>query len=433
LYDKNSKFRPIIVKTLLALAEILKLKNDGRGALDAAEEAVKIARECMAADSPALAQALTVLAGLLIASRRRKGVVDLYTEAIGIYRTVYGADHPTVGSELLWLGKAQETFNELRMAEKTMAHGVAILRKAGEKYRIRLAEGIAMLANLKKRLSKHPEAVELYREAITIRKAINVDDPQLAFLNHKLGEVLSVMQSPDAEAYFLLSIEQFRSDIPEGVTDAQEQIARGSLRNILFMTDVLDDLGLFYLSFHHYEKAEKCFSESLDLRMKNVGPSHPTIAFAYSNFSLLHLHRESYEDCVKMGRAALDMYKGWHEQNTQLSLAIADAQLTLGNCALRQNKLNDALTYFEEAESTRKKYNESLAAAEAASRVARVLVGLKRFKAAVRKISEARRLVAEFDPSVVQSIKEDLKDIESRIPDPSQWGPQDPQLEGAPS
>ncbi|EPY36365.1 TPR-repeat-containing protein [Strigomonas culicis] len=408
LYSRHHKFRPMIAQTLNKLCELKKSVDDAVGAELCINECLNICVETMGRDHPATAQATSSKAGLLAARKQFREALRLYEESTTTYAVALGKDSPIFGQELVKLGRIQELCNDLQTAEKTYKRGIGILAKTFGPNSLQIAEANTFLASLLVKKLEMDEAFGLFREAIRIRKGVDAKDPQLAYLYQKMGDAYAMRRETHAESYFLLAIEAFKENAKV------EPLQR------TYMTDVLDDLGLFYLDFQHFEKAEKCFKEALDTRMEMLGENHATVAYSYSNFSLLYLQRQDYAQCEKFALAALDMYGKTAKSNY---LAQADVYTTLGQCKMQQQLFSDALQWHEKALNIRRTRGESTetAVAESLNHMARVYLGMKQYGKCYRHVQEAKRIVAPLNVDMTQSLRSEIGKTEAQLPPMDEW------------
>lgn len=404
LYARHNKYRPMIAQTLNKLAELKKSINDATGAEMAITECLTICIETLGRDNAATAAATSTKASLLVAKKQYREGLKLYEESSTTYAVALGKDHFLFGQELVKLGRAQEFCEEFGLAEKSYRKGIEIVKKAMGPDSLQVAESNTFLGTLLIRKMDIDGAVELLRDAVRIRKQINREDPQLAFLYQKLGEALALRRDIDAEPYFLLSIDRFRDN------------AKIEPMQRTFLTDVLDDIGLFYLDYGHLDKAEPCFKEALDLRIEVLGQDHATVAYSYSNFALLYLHREDHKNCEVFCQSALDLYQKSAKTNV---VAHADVHTTLGQCLHRQKKNKEALASFEKALNIRRIRGESMemATAESLNHIARVYLSMKDYPKAAKHVHEAKLLAAKFPPEMTKQLRSDIQMTEKQLPE----------------
>lgn len=412
LYSRHHKYRPMIAQTLNKLAELRKVINDGTGAEMCISESIDICMDTFGRDHPATAHAISSKAGLVAAKKQFREALRLYTDSSSIYCSALGKDAPLYGQELVKLARIHELCDEFDKAEKTYEKGLEVVQKAFGADSLQAAEAMTFMGSLFVKRLRIDKGVELFRASIRIREAKDRSDPQLAFLYQKLGDAYASQLDSQAEAFFLLAIEAYRRN-------AQVEPMQRT-----FMTDVLDDLGLFYLEFKHFDKAEKCLKESLDVRIELLGQNHATVAYSYSNFALFYMYKNEYEQCEKMCYSALDMYAKTAKSNV---LAQADVHVTLGQCLFAQRKFSDALKWHEKALNARRTRGDSTetAVAESLNYIARIYVETKKYGLASKFAKEAERLASQFDARLTQRLRSEISKTLSSLPPKSEWSQED--------
>lgn len=403
LYSRHQKFRPMIAQTLNKICEIKKALNDAIGAEAAISECIEICLATMGKDAPGTAHAVSSKAGLLIAKKQFREGLKLYEESTTTYGITLGKDHPIFAQELVKLGRAQELVEDFATAEKSYRRGLEILKSVTGESSPQVAEASTYLGNLLIRKMDLDGGIAAIREAVKIRKAIDRNDPQLAFMYQKLGEAYAMKQETHAEAYFLLSIDRFRDN------------AKVEPLQKTFMSDVLDDLGLYYLEFKHIEKAEQCLKESLDIRMELLGDSHATVAYSYSNFALLYLAKQDHKNCESMCSSALEVYLRTARTNT---VAQADVHTTWGQCLSQQKKFKEALEKHEKALNFRRLRGDTMdnAVAESLNHIARIHAAMKNYPLATKNLMEAKRILQRFPADAARTLRTEIQITESQIP-----------------
>ncbi|CCW71907.1 unnamed protein product [Phytomonas sp. Hart1] len=332
----------------------------------------------------------------------------LYEESTTTYALALGKDAALVGVELIKLGRAQALCGELALAHQTYTRGLDIVRRHFGPDGAPVAEGLTCLGALLVQRLELDAAVAALQEALRIRRLADPQDPQLAYLYQKTAEACAMKREPQAEAYFLLAIEAYH-------TNAKTEPVQRT-----YASDVLDDLGLFYVDFQHYDKAERCFKQALDLRLELLGDHHATVAYSYSNFALLYLLREALEDCERMARAALELYAKTARTNT---LAQADVYTVLGQCLHKKKAHAAALESLEKALNHRRLHGESAeqAVAESLNYIARVLLAMRRVGRAAAHVREARRIAFRLNQLLTEALRAEIEKTERMLPPLEEW------------
>lgn len=408
LYSRFPKYRPMVAQTLNKLCELKKANNDSTGAQMCIDECLVICTETLGRDHPATAQATSSKAGLVAGRKQYREAMRLYEESSTTYALALGKESHQFGQELVKLGRMQELCNEFDLAEKTYRRGLGIIGTAFGLDSEPVAEASTFLAALLIKKLELDQAVGLLRDAIRIYKSIPGDVPKLAYLYQKMAEAYAMKREVHAEAYFLLAIEGFKAN------------AQVEQLQLTYMTDVLDDLGLFYLDFKHYEKAEKCFKEALDKRIELLGDHHATVAYSYSNFALLHLQRQEYGECENMCHASLNLYHKTVKSNV---VAQADVYTTLGQCLHQQKRSEEALNFLEKSLNIRRTRGEATEAgvAENLNHIARVYISMNKYAKALHNLLEAKRIVSQYNTELTSMLRDELYKTEEMLPPVEEW------------
>lgn len=408
LYSRHPKFKPMIAQTLNKLAEIKRAQNDAHAAEQYANECLEICVETMGRDSPATASAVSTKGGLLAAKKKYKEAIKCFEESATTYAMTLGKDNALVGSEFVKLARVQEMGEMFKDAEKSFLKGIDILKKATGEKSVPVAEANTYYAMYLMKKTQYDEAALLLKGAAAVRKAADPNDPALASVYHRLGECLAIRKDNDAEAYYLLAIEQYTTNA----------IKEATQRTI--MTDVYDDLGLYYLAQKHVDKAEAAFKKALDIRVESIGDTHPTVAYSYSNFALLYLEKQDAKNCITMCDMAISNYQQC--RNNQSDLAFADVYTTRAQCHESQRQYDEALNWYFKALEIRRIRGETTepATAESLHQISKVYIKRKEYANALKFLTEAKKLATKCGTATTE-LRQQILATEESIPDPSEW------------
>ena len=408
LYSRHPKFKPMIAQTLGKLAEIKRAQNDSHAAEMYANECLEMCVETMGRDSPATASAVSTKGSLLAAKKKFKEAIKCFEESATTYAMSFGKDAAMVGNEFVKLARVQEMAEMFREAEKSYVRGTEVLTKALGPKSPQTAEANSFYAMFLMKKSQFDQAATLLKESIAVRKAADPNDASLATLYHRLGECMAAKKDNEAEAYFLQSIEHFT------VNSKKEPTHR------TLMTDVYDDLGLYYLSHKHLDKAERAFKAALDIRMDAIGDVHPTVAYSYSNFALLYLEQQNAKQCFTMCDMAISTYQQC--RNNQSDLAFADVYTTRAQCHEQQRQYDAAIEYHNKALDIRRIRGEMTepATAESLHSIAKVYIKRKEYANALKFLNEAKKVATKCGDATIE-LRQQIIATEESIPDPSEW------------
>lgn len=387
LYTGNAKFKPMIAQSLTKYSEIKRALGDINAAELAINECLDICYDTVGRSSPATAAAMSSKGNVFAVKQQFREALKCYEEAATTYAGAFGKESPLVASEFLHIGRMQEMLDDTTAAVASFNKALDFTRKTLGTEHVQIAEANAFLASVHMKRSENDHAIPLLRDAVRIRTKINPNDPALAFVYHKLGDALAAKQDAEAEAHFLQAIEIHRSYN----TDTQ----------MLLMTDCLDDLGLHYTQFRHYEKAEEVLMEALQTRLRIQGDVSPTVAYSYSNIALLRLAQENFEEGAKSAENALSVYGKIDKGDVHL--AMADAHCTLGQCYAGMKDLLKAKKALHTAIEMRRVRGEVaiIAVAEGLNELARVNIQLGDTGEASDQVDEAANIAARYPVATV--------------------------------
>jgi tetratricopeptide (TPR) repeat protein len=408
LYGSSHKFRPIIAQTLGKICEVKRVMADAVGARDAVDEAIDISIETLGRDSPQTGQLISMKGMLLCAMMKFHDAKKLFEESAATFAVAFGKNSSAYGDELVKLARCLESLGETVTAEKLYIQGTDILIESAGETHVAVLEAKAYFANMLLMQSELTRSVEIFHQVITARKAADEKDPLLAGHYHKLATALNRMNDTQAEVYYLLAIERFRDN------------SAGDSNHMILATDVLDDLGLFYCEYKHYDKAEKAFQESLDIRKKVLGERNLHVAYCYSNFALMYMYQNKYDECESFGSKSVTILKDFGTKADPR--ALADVQTTLGVNYYNQTRYNEAILYLDKSLNTRRKLGDEaqLGAAENMVQLARVYVKQQKWPRAKELLDEAKG-IAKNAPRLMEPILREIDKIAAEIPPKEVW------------
>jgi len=166
LYPENMQ----TARTLEAMSNLLIRRGQGRDALSAAEEALRITTKIADENSVDTALAYTAVAE----AQRNIGAADralpLYRKARSYYGNALGADHPRVATLLSQEGLLLMQDGKLSLAEQSMVQAVNMLRKSCPDCEAELSLAQSNLGLLRLKQKRYREADEVLTSAVELRE-----------------------------------------------------------------------------------------------------------------------------------------------------------------------------------------------------------------------------------------------------------------------
>ena len=377
------RFQPMIAQTLLKLAETKRHLGHLTQAEICINECVDICIDTMGRDAPATAAAFSGKGNILLLKRDFRQAKKAYEEACTAYAVSFGKESPLVASELIHIGRSQELLQDIDGAQKSFEKSIEITAAALGVDHVQVADASAQLAAILMKKGQVDDAIALLRRGIQIRSKKDASDVQLTSMYQRLGDALASKKDPEAEAHFLTAIDLYEQRIKslkeattaptpgQQATRADDRARSPAAAQELLLTDCLDDLGLFYVHFKHFDMAEKRLKESLAVRLRLVGSEHPTVAYSHSNLALLHLARNELTLGISECMKAIETFRALSlssssvagADTTNYDMALADAYTTLGHCYHRRESAtiadcNNAIKAHEAALNSRRLLGE---------------------------------------------------------------------------
>jgi tetratricopeptide (TPR) repeat protein len=201
------------------------------------------------------------------------------------------AQHPdttVILNGLALLYKSQGKYNEA----ETLYKEALTIERAILPNHLKLATTLNNLAQLYKSQGKYNEADPLYQEALIIgRASLSPNAPLLAAYLNNLAELYrSQGKYNEAEPLFQEALTIDRASLPPNHPD--------------LATD-LNNLALLYRSQGKYNEAEPLYQESLTIIRATLPPNHPNLASGLNNLAGLYRSQGKYKEAEPLYLEAL--------------------------------------------------------------------------------------------------------------------------------
>jgi serine/threonine-protein kinase len=198
-----------------------------------------------------------------------------YAESLALREAALGPAAPEVAESLNGLGSIARRRGEHRRAVELHRRALAILEAAHGPRHAAVGATVEQLARALESGREFEEAIVLYRRAAGIlEEARGADDPALASVRVRLGNILRLRDLDAAEAEYaraLPVLERAYGDHPE-------------------LAVALADYGALLDARRQPERALALHLRALAIRESALGPEHPDVAASYNDIGL-NLHR----------------------------------------------------------------------------------------------------------------------------------------------
>ncbi len=219
----------------------------------------------------------------------------LLREALKVRRQVLGGDHPAVAQSLNNLGVVLRQRGDYDGAEPLFNEALEMRRR----YHVGvdhpdLAESLNNLALLHQERGRYPVAEKLMREAIVIQRAVEGGSgTELAALLANLGILLTeVGDWAGAEPPFREALKLRREALGE---------------DHALVADSLNDLGVFLGIQGDLESAEGMLREALAMRRRSLSPDNPILAESINNLGRLLREKGDFPGAEELYREAISI------------------------------------------------------------------------------------------------------------------------------
>lgn len=251
----------------------------------------------------------------------------------------------------------------------------------------KLAESYCHLSELYLRQRQYSKAEKYGLAALARFMKIDATERWIAITSSTLGELA-----------------RFRGDLAQAEERFSQAISYWRILNEpVRIARVLNDLAVAFTTAAKFEQAEKCLKETILL----LGPTPNELdkVMAQINFGLLHFRRENWIGAEAAFRKANSSYL----QKSPHIFYRALVANNLGNVLLKQDRLEDAASYLQDAITLWRQADDKLELANTLGTLAETLVAQRRQEEAIALFEEAIDLLSEYpDDTWVQKLQQNF-------------------------
>lgn len=250
-----------------------------------------------------------------------------------------------------------------------------------------LAESYCHLSELYLRQRQYSKAEKYGLAALARFTKIDATERWIAITSSTLGELA-----------------RFRGDLAQAEERFSQAISYWRILNEpVRIARVLNDLAVAFTTAAKFEQAEKCLKETVLLLEPT--PNELDKVMAQINFGLLHFRRENWIGAEAAFRKANSSYL----QKTPHIFYRALVANNLGNVLLKQDRLEDAASYLQDAITLWRQADDKLELANTLGTLAETLAAQRRQEEAIARFEEAIDLLSEYpDDTWAQKLQENF-------------------------
>ena len=219
-----------------------------------------------------------------------------FEQALRWRRQVFGPGNPEVARSLDDLAQLHYDLGEHERAQELHEEALTLLLASSEAREEELAENLNNLGSVLRARGELEEAEQKLREALEIRRRIfGEDDAHVASTENNLAVVLWNRGRLDEAAELFESALLIEQRLHLG----EDHRHVGTLTN---------NLAALYVELGRFSEAEALHEQTLESRLRLLGPRHPDVAFSLNNLATYYYERGRYEEAVKLYRRALEVW-----------------------------------------------------------------------------------------------------------------------------
>jgi tetratricopeptide (TPR) repeat protein len=258
----------------------------------------------------------------------------MYEKALAVGKQALGPYHPELTSTLNKLGNLHYEMQDLDTALQYYTEGLHVERIILDPCHPHLLVTLANIAQIHRHRGNFAAALLKYAEIHSLQiKSLGPNSLEVAETLSNMG--LMEYQLKAFSAAFALYQSALRIQRDHYRTDDHIDIA-----------STLNSIGLILFNQGVYDLAKSCFTDSLGIRTKLLGPDHREVAILWYNIATIYLETGEDEIALKMYKETLRV------ERKSLGERHHDVILTLQHLGLvyqERGDLDEAIKYFTEA------------------------------------------------------------------------------------
>ena len=304
-------------------------KSDTSRAMDYYLKALEMRKELHGSHNRDVATLLNNIGRVYYIKGAYDKALEKYLDALDIRRSLLGRDHLDVAATVYNAGQTYHQQGDLEKALKFYQEFMSItVPKLGQTHRD-VAIMLKCMAQIYHERREYERALALYEEALSVGRAALGMHAEVASILNKMGNLYYERGDFDA------ATERYK----EGL--AVERAVLHSLHPNIVVTLVsgwdylelqdylLDKQSILTDEFFNlqtnlaqiakqkgeYHEGLKLYKEALDIQVKSLGQSHPSIAVTLSNMGLIHYQNKSYSKSLDIYQEALRIRRDAYGEN----------------------------------------------------------------------------------------------------------------------
>ncbi|CAJ1947075.1 unnamed protein product [Cylindrotheca closterium] len=383
MYRSCKSFDPLAVATVHNnIGRLHYLRADYVQALQSYQESLKIRRHLLGEESIDVAATLYNAGQACQQLKKFEESINHYKSFLSVAKSVFGENSKDAALALKGIAEIHQVQGKFDTALEFFHQALQAQTAASGRLSTDVATLLNKIGNLCYEMKEYDTAMASYTEGLEIECSILPPDhpytiitqTNIAHIHKQLDQCEKALEAYErvlkmqvgafgsnalvlAETLSFIALMQYHLGDYASSLEAYQFALRiyrehSSNNDNPRIASTLNSIGLVFFKKQAYELANMCFSESLRIRTKLLGPNHRDVAILWYNLATVYFERGEEETAVKMYKETLrveEMHLGADHPDVGLTLR------HLGQVHQQLGKLEEAAKYFQQVVAIERK------------------------------------------------------------------------------
>lgn len=332
-----------VITALNSIANLHKDRGENDKAYSVFEKALVVGVAAFGGPHPHLASTLVSFGSLCFQMGKFETALKLYEESLRAQKEGLGEKHPEIINTLLNIAQIHWHMGRFRSAWTTFKDILTLQVQSIGATSLPVASTVSSMALIYCQMEKYDDALELYQEALRIRRDC-LDDPEHADITATLNTIGLV----------LCKLHEFQL-----AKDTFEECLRSRIKTLgvdhLDVSMLMHNLAAVHLDLHEEEQAIKLLDRALQIRKKKLGPNHPEVASTLHHLGQAYQIRGTLEEACRCFQQGLEIER--KKGDSADKIVVRKLLNLIGNIHLMRAQVPEMMECFEEASRIEEEQN----------------------------------------------------------------------------
>mmetsp|Transcript_34107 Transcript_34107/g.82733 ORF Transcript_34107/g.82733 Transcript_34107/m.82733 type:complete len:705 (+) Transcript_34107:73-2187(+) len=376
MYRSCTPLDPLAVATVHNnIGRLHYLRSDYTQALQSYQESLEIRRHLLGEESIDVAATLYNAGQACQQLKKFEESLNHYKAFLRVAKSVFGENSRDVALALKGIAEIHQERGNFGTALEFFHQALRAQTVAGGRFNSDVATLLNKIGNLCYETKEYDTALEAYTEGLKIECCVLppnhpytiITQTNIAHIHKQLDQHEKALEAYErvlnmqveafgsnalvlAETLSFIALMQYHmGDYPSSLEAYQFALRihreHSSNNDDPSIASTLNSIGLVFFKQQAYKLANMCFTESLRIRTKILGPNHRDVAILWYNLATVYFERGEEETAVKMYKETLrveEFHLGANHPDVALTLR------HLGQVHQQLGKLEEAAKYFRQ-------------------------------------------------------------------------------------